>query len=100
MLMQYEGAVSSFEETKKKMKLLVPPDAKQVQFSGSNYLITRNKKGTLAVKGETKMKFTLKEIILMWNKTYNENMCEKYSGFINNLIVEYDNARDKNKDRN
>lgn len=46
-----------------------------------------------------KMKFTLKEIILMWNKTYNENMCEKYSGFINNLIVEYDNARkDKDKD--
>ena len=46
------------------------------------------------------MKFTLKEIILMWHKTYNENMCEKYSGFINNLIVEYDNARDKNKERN
>ena len=46
------------------------------------------------------MKFTLKEIILMWNISSNENMCEKYSGFINNLIVEYDNARDKNKDRN
>ena len=45
------------------------------------------------------MKFTLKEIILMWKSTYDENMCEKYSGFINNLIVEYDNARAKDKDK-
>lgn len=50
MLMQYEGAVSSFEETKKKMKLLVPKDARKCEFPNSNYVITRNKKGTLVVK--------------------------------------------------
>jgi len=44
------------------------------------------------------MKFTLKELILMWKKTYNEDMCDKYAGFINNLIMEYDNVRKKDKD--
>ena len=47
---QYQGAVSGFEETKKKMKLLVPEDARRCEFPNSNYVITRNKKGTLVVK--------------------------------------------------
>ena len=50
MMNQYQGAVTSFEETKKKMKLLVPKDAKRCEFPNSNYVITRNKKGTLVVK--------------------------------------------------
>ncbi len=50
MMNQYQGAVTSFEETKKKMKLLVPKDARRCEFPNSNYVITRNKKGTLVVK--------------------------------------------------
>ena len=45
-----------------------------------------------------KMKFTLKELIDTWAKTYNENLVGKHPGFINNLIVEYDNARTKDKE--
>ena len=46
-----------------------------------------------------KMKFTLKELIAMWAKTYSdENLVSKHPGFINNLIVEYDNARTKDKE--
>tara|TARA_R100001129_G_scaffold79583_1_gene54071 strand:+ start:595 stop:732 length:138 start_codon:yes stop_codon:yes gene_type:complete len=44
------------------------------------------------------MKFTLKEIIQMWEKTYDENMVDKHSGFIRNMILEYDNARAKKED--
>ena len=44
------------------------------------------------------MKFTLKEIIEMWEKTYNENMVNKHSKFIRNMILEYDNARAKKED--
>ena len=50
MMNQYQGVVTSFEETKKKMKLLVPKDARRCEFPNSNYVITRNKKGTLVVK--------------------------------------------------
>ncbi len=46
---QYSGAIEGFEETKKKIKLLVPKDAKKVSYPNSNYVITRNKKGTLVV---------------------------------------------------
>lgn len=42
-----------------------------------------------------KMKFTLKEILEMWEKTYNEDMCKVHNQFIRNLILEYDNARKK-----
>ena len=46
-----------------------------------------------------KLKFTLKELIDMWAKTYaGENLVSKHPGFINNLIVEYDNARTKDKE--
>ena len=45
------------------------------------------------------MKFTLKELIVMWAKTYaDESLVSKHPGFINNLIVEYDNARTKDKE--
>ena len=50
MMNQYQGAVSSFEDAKKKIKLLVPKDARRCEFPNSNYVITRNKKGTLVVK--------------------------------------------------
>ena len=44
------------------------------------------------------MKFTLKEITDMWEKTYNEDMVNKYSEFIRNMIIEYDNAREKKEE--
>ena len=50
MMNQYQGAVTSFEDAKKKIKLLVPKDARRCEFPNSNFVITRNKKGTLVVK--------------------------------------------------
>ena len=41
------------------------------------------------------MYLTLKEIILEWEKTYGEDLCEKYPGFIRNLIIEFDKLRSK-----
>ena len=46
------------------------------------------------------MKFTLKEIILMRNKTYNENKKEKYSGLSKKIIEEYDkDIKKKDKEK-
>ena len=46
-----------------------------------------------------KMKFTLKELISMWAKTYgDESLISKHPEFIYNLILEYDNARTKDKE--
>jgi len=41
------------------------------------------------------MKFTLKEILEVWKKTYDKDMHFDHSKFIHNLIMEFDNTRIK-----
>lgn len=44
------------------------------------------------------MKFTLKEILQVWQETYNQDMHLNHSKFIHNLIMKYDTARIKKEE--
>tara|TARA_R100000353_G_C6385633_1_gene163223 strand:- start:183 stop:329 length:147 start_codon:yes stop_codon:yes gene_type:complete len=44
------------------------------------------------------MKFTLKEILEVWKKTYDKDMHFDHSKFIHNLIMEFDNTRIKKEE--